>query len=84
MCVLPCDDECEVISIKAEQDTDIEIKEEEIPEPEINAEPDEVSYVSVCHRYIKMARLFSGLLSWSLHLINPSMGMEISVSCWFT
>jgi hypothetical protein len=52
MSVLPCNDECEVICIKAEQHTDIEIKEEEIPEPisfpEIKDEPDDVSYMSVC------------------------------------
>jgi hypothetical protein len=54
-----------VISIKTEEGTDIEIKVEEIPEPisfpEIKAEPDEVSYVSVCHQYTIMTRLFSGL-----------------------
>jgi hypothetical protein len=67
MCVLPCNDECEVITIKAEQDTDIQIKVEEVPEPisfpEIKDEPHEVSYVSVYHQYIKMARLFSSLCS---------------------
>jgi hypothetical protein len=39
------------MSIKTEQDTDIEIKVEENPEPisfpEIKVEPDEVSYISV-------------------------------------
>jgi hypothetical protein len=61
-CVSPCNDACEVISIQAEQVTDTEVKVEEIPEPisfpEIKAEPNEVSYVSVCHQYTKMARLF--------------------------
>ena len=65
MCVSPCNDECEVIGIKTEEGTDMEIKVEEIPEPislpEVKAEPDVVSYVSVCHRYTIMARLFSGL-----------------------
>jgi len=50
----------EVISIKTE-----DVKVEEIPEPisfpEIKAEPDEVSYVSLYHEYTIMARLFSGL-----------------------
>jgi hypothetical protein len=63
MSVLPCDDECEVISIQAEQDTGIKV--EEIPKPrsftEIKVEPDVVSYMSVCHQYIEMVRLFSGL-----------------------
>jgi hypothetical protein len=83
MSVLPCDDECEVNSKPAEQDTDIQIKVEEIPKPtsfpEIIDEPDEVSYVSVCYQDIKMARLFGGLLSWSAHLNNLSVAMEISV-----
>jgi hypothetical protein len=65
MCVSPCNDACEVINIKSEQGTDIEIKVEEMPEPlsfpEIKAEPDEVSYVSVCHQYTKMVRMFSDL-----------------------
>jgi hypothetical protein len=51
MCVSPCSDAYEVISIKTVEGTDIEIKEEEIMEPisfpEIKAEPDEVSYVRV-------------------------------------
>jgi hypothetical protein len=63
MCVLPCNGKCKVTTIKAEQDTDIQIKEEEIPEPisfpDIKAEPDDVSYVSVCHQYRNVARLFS-------------------------
>jgi hypothetical protein len=63
--VSPCNDECQVISVQAEQGTDMEVKVEEIPESlsftEIKAEPDEVSYVSVCHQYTIMARLFSGL-----------------------
>ena len=50
-----------MVSIQAELDTDTEIKVVEIPEPisfsEIKAEADEVSYVSVCHQYTKMARL---------------------------
>jgi len=58
MCVSPCDDACEVISKKAEPGTGIEIKVEENPEPisfpEIKAEPDEVSYMSVCHQYTKI------------------------------
>ena len=45
--------------------SDQQIKMEEIPEtisfPEIKAEPDEVSNVSVCHQYTIVARLFSGL-----------------------
>jgi hypothetical protein len=65
MSVLPSNDECEVTSKQAEQDTDVQIKVEEIPKPrsfpEIIVEPDEVSYVCVCHQYIKMARLFIGL-----------------------
>jgi hypothetical protein len=65
MCVSPCNVACEESNIKTEQGTDIEIKVEEIPEPisfpSIKAEPDEVSYVSVCHHYAVMARLFSGL-----------------------
>ena len=65
ICVSPCNDAYEVISIKTEEGTDIEIKVEEIPEPisfpEIKAEPDEVSYVSLCHQYTIMARLFSGV-----------------------
>jgi hypothetical protein len=77
MSVLPSNDECEVISKQAEQDIDIQIKEE-IPKPlsfpEIKDEPDEVSYFSVCHQYIKMGRLFSCLLSWSAHLNNCSVG----------
>jgi len=60
-----CNDACEVASIKTEPGTDIKIKVEEFPEPisfpKIKTEPDEVSYVSVCHRYTKLARLFSGL-----------------------
>jgi hypothetical protein len=51
MCVSPCSDACEVIKVKTEQGTDTEIKVEEMPEPisfpEIKAEPDEVSNVSV-------------------------------------
>jgi hypothetical protein len=43
--------------MQAEQDTDLEMKVEEVPEPvsfpEIKDEPDEVSYVSLCHWYIK-------------------------------
>jgi len=64
MCVSSCDS-CEVISIKDEPGTGIEIKVEEDPEPisfpEIKAEPDEVSDMSVCQQYTKIARLFSGL-----------------------
>jgi hypothetical protein len=45
----------EVTSIKVEQDTDMDIKVEEIPEPisfpPLKSEQDEVSYVSVCHKY---------------------------------
>ena len=44
ICVSPCNDAYEVISIKTEEGTDIEIKVEEIPEPisfpEIKAELD--------------------------------------------
>jgi hypothetical protein len=80
MCVSPCNDECEVTTIKAEPDTDIQIKVEEIPEPisfpEIKDEPDEVSYVSVSPVFR------NGYLSWSAHLNNPSVGMEISVLSW--
>jgi hypothetical protein len=58
--------------------SDQQIKVEEIPEtisfPEIKAEPDEVSNVSVWHQYTIVIRLFSGLLSWSAHLNNPSVG----------
>jgi hypothetical protein len=65
MSVSSCNDTCQVVSVKTEPGTNIEIKVEEIPEPisfpEIKAEPDEVSYVSWCHRYTKLARLFSGL-----------------------
>jgi hypothetical protein len=67
MSVLPCNDECEVTSINTEQDTDIHIKVEEIPEPilfpEIKDEPDEVSYMSECHQYIKMVILLNGLVN---------------------
>ena len=65
MCVSPCSDTCEVISIKTEPGTDIQIKVEENPEPisfpPIKAEPEEVSYLSVCHQYTKIAKFFSGL-----------------------
>jgi len=85
--VSPCNDECQVISVQAEQDTDIEMKVEEIPEPlsfpEIKAEPDEVSYVSVCHQYTIMTRLFSGVCYLGLSTwTTPVWGMEISVSFW--
>lgn len=50
MCISPCNDACQVVSIQAEQDTDTEIKVVDIPEPisfpEIEAEPVEVSYMS--------------------------------------
>ena len=63
-CVSPCNDACEVISIKAEPGTGIEIKVEEIPEPisfpAIKAEPEEVSYIFVCHHYTKITKVFSG------------------------
>jgi hypothetical protein len=66
MSVSACNVEREAIAIKAEQHTDIQIKVEEIPEPisfpEIKDEPDEVSYVSVCHWYIKIVILLNGLL----------------------
>jgi hypothetical protein len=65
MGVSPCNDACELASIKTEEGTGIGIKVEEIPEaisfPEIKAEPDEVSYMSVCHQYTIMARLFRSL-----------------------
>jgi hypothetical protein len=77
MCVSPSNGASEMISIKAEQDTDIQIKVEEIPEPisfpEIKAEPDEVSYVSVCHQNIKIVRWFSGLCN---------CGLPTSVCSW--
>jgi len=87
MCVSSCNDSCEEIGIKTEQGTDIEIKVEEVPEcisfPEIKAEPDEVSYVSVCHRCTKMARLFFGPCCLGLSTCaTPVWGMEISVSSW--
>ena len=45
-------DALEVVSLKIEEDTDIDIKEEEIPDPipspAIKTEPDEVSHRSVC------------------------------------
>jgi hypothetical protein len=70
MCVSPCNDACEVISIKTEEGTDIEINVEEILEPlsfpEIKAKPDEVSFMSVCHQYTIMA-MFSGLCYLGLH-----------------
>ena len=51
MYVSPCDDACEVISIKAESDTGIKIKVEENPEPisfsEIKAEPDTTTEIKV-------------------------------------
>jgi len=60
-----CNDACQVVNIKTEEAIDIAIKVGEIPEPisfpEIKAEPDEVSYMSVCHRYTKLSRLFSGV-----------------------
>jgi len=76
MCVSSCNDARQVINIKAEENIDIAIKVEEIPEPisfpEIKAEPDEVSYVSVCHRYTKLSRLFSGVCYLGLPTcINP-------------
>ena len=50
-CVSPCDDACEVMSIKAEPGTGIEIKVEENPEPisfpEIKAEPDTAIEIKV-------------------------------------
>jgi len=50
-CVSPCDDACEVISIKAEPGTGIEIKVEENPEPisfaQIKAEPDTATEIKV-------------------------------------
>ena len=65
MCVSPCSDACKVVSIQAERDTDTEKKVEELPKPisfpAIKAEPEEVSYISVCHQYTKIAKLFSGL-----------------------
>jgi hypothetical protein len=85
-CVSPCNGACQVVSIQAEQGTDTEKKVEEVPEPvsfpEIKAEPDEVSYLSVCHHYTIMARLFSslcylGVSTWT----TPVWRMEISVSC---
>ena len=87
MCVSTFNDAREVINIKTEQGTDIEIKVEEIPEPisfpELKAEPDEVIYVSVCHQYTKMARLFSGLCYLGLPTsITPVWGMDISVFSW--
>ena len=82
MCVSSCNDSCEEISIKAEQGTDIEINVEEVPErisfPEIKSEPDEVSYVSVCHQCTKMAGLFFGPCCLSLSTCaTPVWGMEI-------
>ena len=51
MCVSPCDDACEVISIKAEPGTGIEIKVEENSEPisfpEIKAEQDTAIEIKV-------------------------------------
>jgi hypothetical protein len=45
--------------------SDKQMKVEEILEPisfpEMKAEPDEVSYMSLCRQYAVMARLFSGL-----------------------
>ena len=64
LCESSFNDACQV-NIKTEPGTDIEIKVEEFPEPisfpKIKAEPDEVSYMSVCHQYTKLVRLFSGL-----------------------
>jgi hypothetical protein len=51
-CVTSSDDTHAVIGIKVEEDTDVTIKVEEIPEPisfpAIKSEPEEVSYLSVC------------------------------------
>ena len=64
-CISPCKDACEVISTKTEPGTGIEINVEENPEPisfpKIKAEPEEVSYISVCHQNTKIVKLFSGL-----------------------
>jgi hypothetical protein len=64
-CVSPCNDVCKVVSIQSEQDTDTVKKVEEIPKPisfaAIKTEPEEVSYMSVCHQYTIIAMLFIGL-----------------------
>jgi hypothetical protein len=76
-----------VISIKAVPGTGIVIKVEENPEPisfpKIKAEPDEVSYMSVCHQYTKITKLFSGLFYLGLTTRKtPVWGKEISSSSW--
>jgi hypothetical protein len=54
-----------VLQMGCVKSADIGIKVEEIPEsisfPDIKAEQAEVSYMSVCHQYTKLSRLFSGL-----------------------
>ena len=67
-CVTASDDACEEISVKAEEDSGVTMKVEEIPEPvsfsAIKAEPDEVSYLPVCqlldtcHLHPKMSNVF--------------------------
>jgi hypothetical protein len=55
----------EVTSIKVEQDTDMDIKVEEIPEPisfpPLKSEQVEVSFVSMCHEYTELLVGFSVL-----------------------
>ena len=71
-----CNDAPAVISIKVEEGTDLYIKVEEIPEavsfPAIKSEQDEVSYMSLCHQYTKMASFFCDL-GLSVHLNNSSV-----------
>jgi hypothetical protein len=54
----------EVITIKCEEDTDVHTKVE-IPEPisfpAMKCEQDEVSYISLCHQYMKIASVFCDL-----------------------
>jgi hypothetical protein len=57
-CGTSSDGPYEVTSIKVEQDADMDIKMEEIPEPisfpALKSEQAEVSYVSLCHEYTEL------------------------------
>ena len=70
----------EVTGIKVEEDTDVPIKVEEIPEaisfPPIKAEQDEVSYLSVCilldtfHQYPEEPAVLHCLISLSVKQLH--------------
>jgi len=76
----------EVASIKVEQDTEMDIKVEEIAElisfPALKSEQDEVSYMLVCHEYTEFLlcfSLFHVFVTWTV----PEWCMEVTVSSWF-